>query len=263
MHRPVTKIAVLAAALALALAACSEEGDEGGTAEAAVARKATRDTLREPYREEAGIAGGRIGGVVELASEEAPPDSVATPPAAAATACGGSMRVPLVAHQGTRLGEVVVWLDDIRAGKPLPIARRYELSNERCLLEPRVQAALAGGMLNVKSADPLQHRTRLTRDGDSIAVVEHTDAGSVVPVGRVLARPGVVAARSELHLWMRAWIQVFDHPYFAVTRADGQWALDSVPPGRWRLAAWHPRYGRRDTTVTVEAGQALEVRLAF
>jgi hypothetical protein len=191
------------------------------------------------------------------------------------------LRIGAVEHEGRRLGEVVVWLGDIRVGKPLPVVRRYALDNDRCLLVPRVQAAVAGGTLNVRSADALVHRTRFVRLGaigllvgagvgagvgtlvDTIATVEHNDAGQVVPLERVLARPGLVEARSVPYAWMRAWIQVFDHPYFVVTAGDGRFVLDSIPAGQYHLAAWHPRFGVRDTVVSVVTGKATEVRVTY
>jgi len=32
---------------------------------------------------------------------------------------------------------------------------------------------------------------------------------------------------------------VVQHPYFAVTDAAGRFRLDDVPPGRYRVYAWH------------------------
>jgi hypothetical protein len=243
------------AGIALA-AACSREKSDRGTAEAAVM---LRDTAREPYRIAAVAPSNRVSGVVELrADAPVPPDTLI---ALGVPAACGTVRYPLVVRDGRRLGEVVVWLDDVREGKALPNARRYELSNERCQLLPRVQGALTDGMLNLKSADAIPHRTSLLLDGDSVALIDHPDAGSIVPVERALARPGLLTASSATLPWMRAWIQVFDHPYFAVTARDGRWSLDSVPAGSWRLVAWHPRYGRKDTTVVVPS--ATEIRLEF
>lgn len=249
------------------VASCSRDEDSSGTAEAATGRPSRR-IPRVPYRVVDVAQGGRIDGVVEL-SQSPPPDTsvvasgdVATTPSGM-TGCGGPIRFPSVVSDGRHLGEAVVWLDDVRAGKPLPVSRRFELTNEGCLLVPRVQAVIAGGMLNVKNADPLPHRTRFVLDGDSIATVEHSDAGSVVPMERVIAEPGLVEARSAFHPWMHAWIQVFDHPYFAVTTRDGRYALDSIPPGEHRLVIWHPRYGTRDTTVTVGVGGRTSVVVRF
>jgi hypothetical protein len=156
---------------------------------------------------------------------------------------------------------VVVWLDGLRAGKALSETRRFELSHEHCELAPRVQAALAGGTLNVRNADPIAHRLRfLSRiSAETLAVLRHYDEGEVVPTDAVLSRPGLVEVRCDLHPWTRAWIAVFDHPYYAVTERDGSFTLDSVPPGKYRLIAWHPRLGEVERDVEVTAGSKVDV----
>ncbi len=270
---------MLAAALAAAMFAALTCGRADDPTADAAGRSDGRgaDSSRTRYRVVVVTNGGRVEGVVELFGVT-PPDTVVTittngdgqPPASAsdstAAVCGGpTLLVSLVERQGNALGETVVWLADLRTGKALPTARRFDVANDQCRIEPRVQAALAGATLNVKSGDPILHRTRFRRvsSGETLETVEHTDAGSVVPVERVLRRPGLVEVQSELHPWMRGWIHVFDHPYFAVTSRDGRFALDTVPPGRWRLVAWHPRLGVRDTVVTVTEREVVRAGIRF
>jgi hypothetical protein len=38
---------------------------------------------------------------------------------------------------------------------------------------------------------------------------------------------------------MRAWLVVRDNPYFAVTDESGRFRITDVPPGRYKLTAWH------------------------
>jgi hypothetical protein len=42
---------------------------------------------------------------------------------------------------------------------------------------------------------------------------------------------------------MRAWVVVADHPYYRVTPADGAFAYDNLPAGKYRLKIWHERLG--------------------
>jgi hypothetical protein len=48
-----------------------------------------------------------------------------------------------------------------------------------------------------------------------------------------------------IHPWMRGWLRVFDHPYYAITDADGRFEIRSAPAGRWRLKVWHEENGWR------------------
>src|SRR5690606_7380536 len=97
--------------------------------------------------------------------------------------CGAEFAERTIALRGGRLADVVVWLTDARSGRQLPLARRFEVTNVGCRLEPRVQAVTAGGTLNVRSRDPIPQRTRVARQDSraTLAVIDHSDFGQVVP----------------------------------------------------------------------------------
>ena len=264
-----TPAALLCGALAAgALAGCSRDDAAQRSDSAATAAALVIAPPPGPYREVPLRAVGRIRGRVR--AEPVPGDvpgvtvapGVAVAPAAAreaGPACEDAAADGAPAGIDGGLPGAVVWLRDARQGKPLPLERRYALTNRRCRLEPRVQAAIAGGTLNIRNLDPIEHRTRLVRQGsvDIVSVVRQYDEGQVVPDEQVLERPALVHATCELHPWSEAWVAVFDHPYFAVTTPDGAFVIDSVPPGTYRLVVWHERGGKAEREVEVTAGESL------
>jgi hypothetical protein len=94
--------------------------------------------------------------------------------------------------------------------------------------------------------------------GQVVAVAPFNDNGEVVPVDR-FKEPAEIEVVSEQHPWAHAWIAVLDHPYYAQTAASGTFAINGVPPGRYRIRAWHPALGYADDSVTVSAGQQASV----
>ena len=217
----------------------------------------------QPYRELAIANPGAVRGRVRL-DGDVPADTVLHP-SHDQRVCGDSIRETTLVRDDGGVGGVVVWLFDARQGRTIPLERRYELQIDRCRLTPRVQAVLAGGTLNVRSRDPVLHRTRFTREGrpDPVSIVRHSDAGQVVPDESVLARPGRVKVSSDSHPWMRAWLLAFDHPFFTTTARDGRYAIEAVPPGRYRILAWHERFGTIADSVNIEPGKAAEIDLRF
>ena len=204
---------------------------------------------------------GRIEGRVTWQGD-VPRDSIVPVADSLARICGGSaLRLTPVRVTRGGVNGVIVWIADTRRGKALPAARRFELATDRCRLSPAVQPVIAGGMLNVLSLDRIVHRLQFTRPGTegTVARVEQFDAGQVVPLSTVLSQPGPVTVRSDRFPWMEASIHVFDHPYFALTGDGGAFVVDSVPPGRYTLASWHPATGYRDTVVDVAAGDTSRV----
>jgi hypothetical protein len=42
---------------------------------------------------------------------------------------------------------------------------------------------------------------------------------------------------------MKAWVGIFDHPYFAVTDKNGKFEIKDAPAGKYRLFVWHEEVG--------------------
>jgi Polysaccharide lyase family 4, domain II len=204
---------------------------------------------------------GRITGTVAFEGTF-PADSVILF-AADQTDCGRSVVDHRVDRSGQLVSGVAVWLTDIRQGRPLPADRRFELTNEDCVLDPRVQTVMTGGTLNVISADVAMHRNRIVdvSTGEVEAMAPFNDDGQVIPFDRLLTKTAELEVTCELHPWTKAYLLVFDHPYYAVTGKSGDFSIDGVPPGTYHLRAWHPVLGLVDQTVTVAGGG--EAKLAL
>ncbi len=263
--RPV--VSAMTGVLAATLLGCSNNADgassEGREADAArPLPPAIIAPLAAAYRAlptvpDAGTIVGTVG------FEGVAPADTTVRPTADATVCGTSFVDTTIRTRGDGVGDVVVWLVGVGSGTKVPLRKRYELEARRCRWEPRVQAVLATGTVNVKSADALLHETRMldARTGATLALVQHNDFGSLVPVQTPIADARLVEVRGDRHPWMRAWIAVFDHPYFAVTEPAGTFTIADVPAGRYEIRAWHERFGLLVDSVDVTAGAQGELSL--
>jgi carboxypeptidase family protein len=275
MHarRPPVWGTMVVATMGAASLACSQ-ADSQRTAAAAAATAATAVAARAPatlplltggagYHAGPLTGSGRITGTVEF-NGSAPTDSIIHP-ASDADVCGPTLVDVSVDHRGPRLARAVVWISGVAAGKPMSYVRRFDITSAGCRFVPRVQTAVVGGTLDVRNADPTTHHARFLREPADVllTMIAETEAGAVVPSGAILTTPGLIQVRCDDHPWARAWIAVFDHPYFAATDANGVFAIDSVPPGRYRISVWHERFGIRTDSVTVVAGQDVAVGLKY
>jgi hypothetical protein len=252
-RRAPARLICLMTAAALALGAtwgCTREGEGSTTERRDGARNAdsadgalglpTREVA--PYRVVQIANPGTIRGTVDA--------SAIAPPASSACSVGAPQSA----------GSSIVWLDDIRTGLDVPaerkLDRRLELLAGRCKLEPRLQLALVGSTLNVRNDESVAHQVQLFRDGASAPIyrMPFIFAGQLVPAHRPLTVPGLLEARSTQDPALRAAVVVVDHPYAATVGADGSFAIDSVPPGRYRLMAVSGR-GIAEQTVDVRAGE--------
>jgi hypothetical protein len=253
--------------LAVALVACK------GDAPAATAGSRSPDTGRanEPappaevviarpsarYQPDAATTGASITGTVT-----APASLTAGAPISTggdSAICGTAIADESVVRQGNGLGGAVVWIDDIRRGRPLPLERRLELESDKCRLTPRVQGALVGSAVNVIGHDDFRQHLRFLAGGErepraSVLLGRYEQ---VIPTERPFVAPGLVVVRDKDHAWPTAYLAVFDHPYFAITAPNGTFRIDGVPAGRYRLKVWHERAKIAEQVVEVGAGGAV------
>jgi hypothetical protein len=64
-----------------------------------------------------------------------------------------------------------------------------------------------------------------------------------------------IPVKCNQHAWMRAYVHVLSHPFYAVTGDDGSFELKGVPPGKYELEALHEEYGAMTLPVEVAANQ--------
>lgn len=217
---------------------------------------------RVRYRAVPVTSWGRVSGSVEVDGDR-PKDTTVVLHYDQKT-CGDSLVDRTIEYDDGLVG-AIVWLEDVKTGKAIPVQRRYEITNERCALIPRAQAVMMGGTLNVRSLDTAEHRTRLRLEPERRPkqIVSLHMSGAVVPVEDVIAKPGRIMVTCDRHPWTRGWILVFDHPYFVHSAKGGDFVIDSVPPGRYRLIAWHERFGSVEQQVAVTANGDTKAPLRF
>jgi plastocyanin len=130
----------------------------------------------------------------------------------------------------------IVALEGVERGKR---PADFELDNAKCLFVPHVSAVMAGAKVRIKNSDPVLHNTHGFLDRLTVFNIALPTKDQVVDVSQRIKKPGIVEVVCDAHTHMRAWIVVRENPYFAVTDDSGQFRIDEIPPGRYRVTAWH------------------------
>jgi len=66
-----------------------------------------------------------------------------------------------------------------------------------------------------------------------------------------------------MHEFMQTWAWIVDNPYFAKTPKGGNFSIDRLPPGTYRVIAWHPHMTPIEKIVTVPPNGTVSVDFEF
>jgi hypothetical protein len=176
------------------------------------------------------------------------------------TFCGTEIKShPVTVGAEGQLADAIVYLADITRGRAPDTTAVARLDNRGCHFIPRVQALTVGQTLEIVNSDPILHSTHAKAGNRTVFNLALPMEGQVIK--KKIRAPGLMHVRCDAgHTWMNAWIEAFPHPYHAVTGADGKAAIADVPPGTYRVTAWHETLGSESRQVTIEAGKAATVR---
>lgn len=147
-----------------------------------------------------------------------------------------------------------VWLGPEDPKGKLPIHPSLEKIKDKdvsmdqpcCQFEPHALGMRAGQNLVAKNSSTIAHNVNWagrpqTNPGGNVIV----PAGKAYVIEGLKADKFPVSISCNIHPWMNAKAFVFDHPYFAVTDADGHFEFKNAPAGKYRLLVWHEAIGYR------------------
>jgi plastocyanin len=176
---------------------------------------------------------------------------------------GAVTTAEILAGTGGALQNVFVYVKDGLGGRTFPIpATAAVLDQKGCQYAPRVLGLQVGQSLEIRNSDSTLHNMHATPEHNqefnkalSLQGLNHTHTFSTTDV--------MVPFKCDVHRWMRAWVGVLDHPFFAVSGADGAFSLSGLPPGTYAVEAWHETLGTATQSVTIGASEAKDISFTF
>jgi hypothetical protein len=157
---------------------------------------------------------------------------------------------PAVNPRTQRVVNAVVYLRGIdpKRGRPWdhpPVRveqRDYRLHIRQGETDSRAGLVRRGEAIEMISTQPIFHSLRAS--GAAFFTLAFPDPDQ--PLLRRLEHRGMVELCSAAGFyWMRAYLLVDDHPYYARTDAEGRFTLPQVPPGRYQVVCWIPNWHKQ------------------
>ncbi len=161
------------------------------------------------------------------------------------------------------LANTLVYIKSGLDGKAFEPPQEVVVLDQRgCMFVPRVLALRAGQTMTVKNSDPVSHNIH-PRPENNREWNQQQSPGSPDLIRRFVRPEVVIPVRCNVHSWMRSYIAVMEHPYFAVTSEDGTFEWPAVPAGEYTIAAWHETLGEQTQKVTLGSRGEQAVEFTF
>jgi len=153
------------------------------------------------------------------------------------------------------LANVVVYLERVPEGARSPSAPRgpFRMEQEGLAFQPHVLAIERGTEVEFPNRDMLFHNVfSLSRPATFDLGRFPQNASKSLK----FTKPGIVKVFCHIHSDMSGVIVVLDNSFFTSPGRDGTFTIDGIPPGEYRVVAWHERARLSSKRVRIEAGKA-------
>ncbi len=136
------------------------------------------------------------------------------------------------------------------------------LDQKGCQYVPHVIGIQTGQKLSVTNSDPTAHNVNAL--GQSNPKFNQSQPPSAPPIEKTFAQAEtLIPVKCNQHPWMKSYIGVLKHPFFAVSGEGGAFEIKGLPPGTYTLEAWHEKYKPQTIQVTVGSKESKTADFTF
>ena len=169
----------------------------------------------------------------------------------------------MVGADGKSLGNVFVYVKDGLGNYVYDTPTEpAKIDQKDCRYHPHVFGMRVGQPLEIVNSDPTLHNIHAIPKGN-----QEFNNGQPIQGMKMThtftAKEVMVPFKCDVHGWMNAYVGVLDHPYFAVTDANGAFDIKTLPPGTYTIEAWHEKLGTTTQSVTIGAKETKEITFTF
>jgi len=158
--------------------------------------------------------------------------------------CGDKVAVTRLAvgkDKGVR--HAFVYLDDVKSSESFRPRESLLVDQKDCQYAPHALIVPTGGKIEITNSDPILHNVnahQITEQGSpTLFNIAQPVKGQKTAVDTSF-KPGIVHLTCEAgHPWMSGYVYVSNHPYVTLTGNDGEFVIEGVPPGTYRIKMWH------------------------
>ena len=159
------------------------------------------------------------------------------------------------------LHDFVVYIEGSLSNQPSPPERPLTVDTRRiaqkgAMFTPHVLPVMAGTTVEWPNNDDIFHNVFSMSDAAQFDLQIYK--GNPPDKRVVFDKPGRVDVFCSIHANMHCIVLVLQNPCFAIADDRGHYSITNVPPGTYRLKAWHERLPAQTRDITVPASGELK-----
>lgn len=136
------------------------------------------------------------------------------------------------------------------------------LEHKGCSYVPHVLGIRVGQLLTIVNGDPTTHNTHPTPKINGEWNQSQPSGGT--PITKSFKHGEMfIPFKCNQHPWEKAYVGVFDHPFFAISDEFGNYRIEGLPPGQYTVVAWHERFAEKTIEITFVPGEARDISFSF
>ena len=119
-----------------------------------------------------------------------------------------------------------------------------DFDQKACIFLTHTVAVRSTQVIRIINSDPIGHNTKIDGSGKMSSFNQTISANDSVMYKPGGESPEPASVACSIHPWMSANLISRDNPYFAVTAADGTFAIENIPAGvPLEFRVWHEGLG--------------------
>lgn len=207
------------------------------------------------YQEMAVSGGGTLSGKVKLSGPASAAKKITM--SKDQDVCGKEKTAQdVVASKDGGIQNAIVRIVNIDKGKKMALPKQA-LDQKGCEYTPHIVLVPKGAPLDILNSDGILHNIHtFAAKNPSFNKAMPKFKKQMTVEGSNFSEVETIEVRCDAHEWMHGWLQIVEHPYYAVTDASGAFSLAEVPPGKYTVEVWHEKLGKATKEITVEGGKS-------